>query len=372
MSRPTRMTLLLLALISPLAFAGAWLSVARASRTIPSHVASIGWELVTWEGVTTTFAVYRQNFIYGSQPLSVTDIREGITYSDLQSYEIRSLDVYRPAAGVNLLQSRPVVFFVHGGAWTDGYRFWYDFVAQSFSGEKGWMTVVVDYRLTSDDVFIADEFCPDRETCILPSSVASRTKAAWYPDNIADVAAAFGWTVDHIGEHGGDARNIFVFGHSAGGHLASLLATHPDYAALRPQMRGIISLSGAYMLKDLDMFIFGGDIDQTFLGGHINNDDELDEASPGFYVQSGELLPSFFLIHCQFDLPSLPSQAVSFWGKLNLAGMDVEEAYLVGYSHVSEMTAISDTQAAPTIAILNYIESRLRYDLYLPVVIYNH
>ncbi|MFQ5426883.1 MAG: cyclase family protein, partial [Gaiellales bacterium] len=56
----------------------------------------------------------------------------------------------------------------------------------------------------------------------------------------------------HIGENGGDANNVVVFGHSAGGHLASLLATHSNYASnLRPAIRGLISMSGAYALNDL-------------------------------------------------------------------------------------------------------------------------
>ncbi|MBC7236402.1 MAG: alpha/beta hydrolase fold domain-containing protein [Chloroflexi bacterium] len=90
-------------------------------------------------------------------------------------------------------------------------------MANSFTGEKGWVTVVIDYRLSSDQVFVADEHCPDRATCEQPANVSQRTKAAWYPDNIADVADAYDWVVANIALRGGDPNAIVVFGHSVGG-----------------------------------------------------------------------------------------------------------------------------------------------------------
>jgi acetyl esterase/lipase len=240
-------------------------------------------------------------------------------------------------------------------------------VAQSFTGEKGWVTVVIDYRLTSDQVFLADAACPDRAHC----DIAHATKAAWYPDNIQDVAAAFGWVVSNIGAHGGDVHNLFIFGHSAGGHLASLLVTHPDYVALRPAVRGVISMSGAYVLKNLNMPTFGSDIDQTFHGGHVNNDAELDAASPATYVVTGIALPPYYLLHAQQELPSLNEQTLSFRSRLAALGLPVSYAYLTGYSHTTEMEAIADVAATPTALIVAFIEGILAQPrrMYLPVML---
>ena len=204
-------------------------------------------------GVTTTYGIYKEDFVYGTSPFAITDMRPDDKYANKEEYEIRSLTVYRAYDGHALLEHQPVLFFVHGGAWVDGYKEWYEFVANSFTGEKGWVTVVIDYRLTSEEVFLADQYCPDRNTCGLPGNEPYRMKAAWYPDNIGDVAKAFQWVVDHIEENGGDASEIVVFGHSAGGHLASLLATHTDYeTALRPAIIGLVSMSGAYDLNSLN------------------------------------------------------------------------------------------------------------------------
>ena len=82
-----------------------------------------GWgELVTWDGVSTTYDIYKQNFVYDSSDFLITDIRPEDRYSDKESYEIRSLTVYRAYDGQNWRENQPVVFFVHGGAWIDGYE----------------------------------------------------------------------------------------------------------------------------------------------------------------------------------------------------------------------------------------------------------
>lgn len=246
----------------------------------------------------------------------------------------------------------------------DGYADWYtDILTPTLTAQQGRVVVNVDYRLTSDQVFLADEHCPTYDTCDPPNA----TKAAWYDDNLQDVAAAFEWTVQNIANYGGDAQNIFLFGHSAGGHLVSLLATHDEYRPLRDHMRGVIGLSGAYNLRDLDAFFYPV-LDQTFHGGHTDVA-ALDEASPLTYVQSGEMLPPFYVLHCEFDLPTLPEQAIAFRTKLEALGYAVEWDYLPGYTHASEMTAIADSQETVTQSIVEYIRTHLRKTIYLPLVV---
>ncbi len=323
-------------------------------------------------GITGTYTVYKKDFVYGTTPFLITDMRpdsEGKTYSDKESYEIRALTIYRAHDGQALLDHQPVVFFVHGGGWTDGYRDWYSFVARPFTGEKGWVTVVIDYRLTSDQVFIADQYCPDRDTCGQPGNEPYRTKAAWYPDNIDDVAAAFRWVMDHIEENGGDADAIVVFGHSAGGHLASLLATHPDHATtLRPAIQGVISMSGAYELTDLNHAFWSSVVTQTFRGG-FDNTEALEQASPSTYVISGTTLPPFYLLYAEDELLNLTEQSILFKNQLEAQGQRVTISYLAGYGHYSEMEAIARIDETPTRLIVNWIEGLLRKPLYFPLII---
>jgi acetyl esterase/lipase len=63
-----------------------------------------------------------------------------------------------------------------------------------------------------------------------------------------------------VARYGGDPGQLFVMGHSAGAHLAAMLALNPEYLAQegleRSALRGMIGLAGAYdflPLTDADL-----------------------------------------------------------------------------------------------------------------------
>jgi acetyl esterase/lipase len=310
-----------------------------------------------------SFAIISQTVAYAA-PFPITDLR----YPNRESFDIRRLTVFRPNGGASGNARRPVIFFVHGGGWVDGYRDWYDWVADVFTGEKGWVTVVIDYRLTSDQVFLADQYCPDRATCSLPQNIPLRTKAAEYPDNIEDVAAAYRWTLAHIGEYGGDPRQVFVFGHSAGAHLAALLATAGDYADLRPHIRGVIAMSGVYRLTDAGFkLLYNYILTQTF--GAPLEDAELSAASPAALIQPAGGYGAIQLLYCEGDLPLFPAQTTAMTNALTANGIPYRLDYLPGYTHVSEMTAIQSANELPTVRIIEFIENLLHYGVWLPLVL---
>ncbi len=131
------------------------------------------------------------------------------------------LDVYAPRNPLNC----PVVVLFYGGTWEQGSKAEYRFVGTALA-EHGFIAVLPDYRLYPEVTFPAfDE----------------------------DGARAVAWTERHIQSFGGDARNIVLMGHSAGGHTAALLAF--DHALLRKvgadplSISGFIGLSGTYVLE---------------------------------------------------------------------------------------------------------------------------
>lgn len=310
--------------------------------------------------VTTTFRIYQQKCYYDATPFRITDTRADQIYSDKESYETRSVTVYRAQASGAWRSNQPVVFFVHGGAWVDGYAEWYAAGANSFTGEKGWVTIVLDYRLTSDQVFLADASCATRATCTKDPA----KKAAWYPDNIADVANGYQWVLANIADWGGDPSRVFLFGHSAGGHLVSLLMTHPNYAALRPKMRGVISMSGAYLIAYMPL-VFASEVSQTWKG---TDPAEMADASPINHVIAGMNLPALYLLRAETELPTLNTQTEAFRGKLALSNLPYRYDVLYGYDHTSEMLAIQDISATPTQLIVNFIQSLSGYQIHLPLV----
>lgn len=113
------------------------------------------------------------------------------------------LDVYVPSG---ITEPAPVLFFVHGGTWTYGDRRDFSAVGAYLSDQEGYVVVVISYSLS-------DSLHPEVS----------------HPDHIVDVAQAFSWTVNNIADYGGNPDRIIVMGHSAGGHLASLLATNTRF-----------------------------------------------------------------------------------------------------------------------------------------------
>lgn len=104
----------------------------------------------------------------------------------------KSLDVYAPKKAEKL----PVLVFFYGGSWKSGKKEMYHFLGNRLA-RRGVIVVITDYPLS-----------PDYEIPAMQKSAL----------------AAVNWTKDSIENYGGDPDRIFVSGHSAGGHLASLIA----------------------------------------------------------------------------------------------------------------------------------------------------
>lgn len=110
------------------------------------------------------------------------------------------LDLYLPE-NLSPEDARPVVVFVHGGAFVRGDKdsspHIYANVPRWFA-RQGYIGVNVEYRLAPE---------------------------ASYPAGAEDVAAALAWLRAEIGAYGGDPARVLLVGHSAGGsHVASCLS----------------------------------------------------------------------------------------------------------------------------------------------------
>jgi acetyl esterase/lipase len=154
----------------------------------------------------------------------------------------RRLDVYTPSPGLAAeAGNTPVVVFFYGGRWQSGERAMYRFVGAALAA-RGVATVIPDYRLYPEVRF---------------------------PRFVEDAAAAVGWARAHAGEFGGDARRLFLMGHSAGAHIAALLALDGGYLraqGLEPRdLCGVVGLAGPYdflPLRSADLIaIFGSQAD---------------------------------------------------------------------------------------------------------------
>lgn len=198
----------------------------------------------------------------------VETLRDVAYYDGPDAHPIKhKLDLYLPKAAKNY----PVLFFVHGGAWRHGDKSWMGVYSAfgKFCAKQGIGAVVPNYRLSP---------------------------GVTHPEHIKDVAKAFAWTQRNIGKHNGNAEQIFVSGHSAGGHLAALLATDEQYLKAEgltvATIRGAIPMSGVYCIPD----------NSPFFSPMFGDDAKLRKnASPVAHVREG--LPPFLIIYAESDLP---------------------------------------------------------------------
>jgi len=132
----------------------------------------------------------------------------------------QKLDVYEPSQKLD--RAAPVVVFFYGGSWQFGERRNYRFVGQALA-DHGIVAVLPDYRLYPEVTF---------------------------PGFVEDGAKAVRWTHDNVARFGGDPSRVFLMGHSAGAHIATLLALDEHYlkdvGRSREIVRGVIGLSGPY------------------------------------------------------------------------------------------------------------------------------
>jgi acetyl esterase/lipase len=233
------------------------------------------------------------------------------------------LDLYLPKGNKNF----PVLFFVHGGAWRHGdknYLGIYSGLGNLFA-RQGIGVVVINYRLSP---------------------------AVKHPEHVKDVARAFAWTCKNVEKYGGRKDEIFACGHSAGGHLVSLLCTDETYLKAEglssKAICGVVPLSGVYVLPDgLMPSVFGTDPEARR------------QAAPISHVRKG--LPPFLILYADKDLPGCDKEpAEKFCKALKEEGDEAETLELTGSHHIKIMLDAATPNTAVSRAILDFIWSHVR------------
>jgi len=269
-----------------------------------------------------------------------------VTYLDMRHDPDRNrhqLDVYCPKGQTKC----PVLFFVHGGAWTISSKddvfgiYGYGTIGKCFA-ERGMVVVMPNYRLSP---------------------------GVKHPEHIKDVARAFAWTCQNIADYGGDPEQIIVAGHSAGGHLVALLATDPSYLQAvghsPKDIQGVIGISGVYNVEHLDLKELLGcqcrcvdfpDKVNPIVSVFGTEPGVLKQASPIGHVRPG--LPPFLLLNAGLDYAPLRDMTKEFAACLKANGCEVQTAVIRWRTHETEVFDIPRLTAEPKMveAVVGFVE----------------
>src|SRR5262245_5912209 len=226
--------------------------------------------------------------------------------------ERHKLDLYLPKG----VKDYPVFFFIHGGAWRSGNKNLYAPIGKTFAAQ-GIAFVATNYRLSP------------------------KVK---HPGHIQDVAQAFAWVVGNLGKRVANLKQVYVSGHSAGGHLAALLATDDSYLKTHKRsvadIRAVLPISGVYLV--------GGERLARVFG------EDGKKASPLTHVKGK--LPPFLVLYADKEMAGLGKQAEVFAGAMRKAKCDIEVKVIKGRDHISIIRSAAKADDEMTTAIVAFIK----------------
>jgi acetyl esterase/lipase len=201
----------------------------------------------------------------------------------------------------------PTLIFIHGGSWRDGDRRSYAFVGRAFAA-RGIITHIIDYRKLPRHrfpVFIED---------------AAREVAAIYADMTPNGCA--------------DPKRIYVMGHSAGAHIATMIALNPQWLASEQRnpsiIAGVIGLAGPY-----DFYPFTSDAAKEAFGDWPAPQ----ETQPISYARKDA--PPMLLLHGSRDQTVKPRNSKVLAAAINEAGGKAQAKIYDGIDHADIIMAIA-------------------------------
>jgi acetyl esterase/lipase len=262
------------------------------------------------------------------------DIWPGLHYSVLNGYRELELDVYSPSS-----RTAPVacVLWIHGGAWLYGAReyppeYWPEGLLFQSLIDSGIAVATIDYR---------------------------HSREAPFPAQLHDAKAALRYVREFADRFGIDPDRIGVWGESAGGHLAALLAltsSEPELegsdgvVGVDSSVKAVVDFYGVSNLAAMPSLMesFPPEWIETlkassgglppdpmsifFRDSPVPEADRERLASPINHVRADA--PPFLLIHGENDTVVPFAQSVAFRDALAASGVPVELVPVPGADHV--------------------------------------
>jgi acetyl esterase/lipase len=238
-------------------------------------------------------------------------VLEDLHYDSLGKNSAQTLDLYLPPTFPRPL---PLIVCIHGGGWSGGDKCMYPAFLLPVNG---YAVASINYRLTSE---------------------------ATFPGPLDDCRKAIDWLVANSKRFGLDSNRIGVWGGSAGGHLAALLALgyrdNPSSAGFG-KVRAACDWCGPADLTEIcRQFPAGQPSHEKLMRGMVTKllgatpearPDLAKLASPAAYVHANA--PPFLIMHGDKDPTVPPIQSKILSEKLKANGDDCTYLVIKGGDH---------------------------------------
>jgi len=230
----------------------------------------------------------------------------------------QALDIFIPSGKGKF----PVMFFVHGGAWSSGDRYMYR-DGGYFYAKNGYITVIIDHQLSPN---------------------------VKHPEHIKDVAKAFSWVKKNISFYRGDSEKIYICGHSSGSHLVTLLASNKKYLENEDSnikdIKGVIAISGIYKI--------GINVDIAGYKHVFPTIEDKYDASPINFINKD--MPPFLILYAECDLLTFPRQSIDLHNILKNKGIKSEIHCVKGKDHSTILLSAIKQDSDTAKTILNFMK----------------
>ena len=250
--------------------------------------------------------LYREFRIYdvGSYALNRLTPRKGYSVQENVAYGLRArhrLDLFRTQTP---REHRPLILFVHGGAWMHGDKKDYRFIGEAFAKE-GFDVAVINYHLAPEHIF---------------------------PASIDDLSLALNYLNVHQLKYQISTEKVVLMGHSAGAFnvMSALYHPKPYEIQCRSQITAIIGLAGPYH------FDYKGD---PICADAFDQNRPYQEVMPYYFVESNTV-KHYLLVAENDDVVGL-SNAVDLDRRLKEKGNYSQLWTVPRIGHISMIGSVS-------------------------------
>ncbi len=253
-------------------------------------------------------------------------------YKDLE-FTNSSLEAALPKESLNVFSPKkskdlPVLIFLYGGSWNSGKKEIYDFLGSRMARREV-VTVIADYPLSPE----------------------------YQVDDMVKIAAqAVLWTKNNIENYGGDSDQIFISGHSAGAHLAAVLATNNEYFE---ELESVNPIKGGILIDPagLDMHWFLSDYPREgkkYIKTFTEDPAVWEEYSPINFLE-GQKIP-LMILEGERTYPSISGSIDRFLEVAEEQDVEIEYEFYPHKKHIPMITQFLWTGSQGYDDVLSFIK----------------